>query len=116
MRTRRIVLPPRPHDHYQSPCKMPTPRQRELLGILQEECAEVIVATSKYIRFGGDDFYEPDWPDPNYQEVGRELGHVLCLVELCINAGLIFVEDVDAGMESKPDRLAKFLQTEEDVA
>ena len=47
-------------------------RVNEILDLLQEECGEVIVAVSKYRRFGED----------NKEQLVQELGDVRLLIEL----------------------------------
>ena len=56
--------------------------QAAILQILQEECAEVIQATSKVFRFGLFDTH-PDTPNKtNTYHLEEELGDVLAMIEL----------------------------------
>ena len=54
---------------------------REVLTILQEECAEVIVDISKCFRFGPDQIMEGQ-ELTNLQRLEKELGDVEAMVEL----------------------------------
>jgi NTP pyrophosphatase (non-canonical NTP hydrolase) len=67
---------------------------REILIILQEECAEVIVEISKCFRFGPDQMME-GVDVTNIQRLQKELGDLQTMVELLVkqkvgvtNAGL----------------------------
>lgn len=60
-----------------------TKQEKELLLILQEECAEVIQAVSKIFRFGLD----TEWNgETNRQHLEEELGDLKCMIELATNA------------------------------
>jgi NTP pyrophosphatase (non-canonical NTP hydrolase) len=54
---------------------------KEILIILQEECAEVIVEVSKCFRFGPDQMME-GLEVTNIQRLQKELGDLLAMVEL----------------------------------
>lgn len=54
---------------------------REILIILQEECAEVIVEISKIMRFGPDQC-KPNSDETNIQSLQKELGDLLAMIEL----------------------------------
>ena len=54
---------------------------REILTILQEECAEVIVDISKCFRFGPDQIMEGQ-ELTNLQRLEKELGDVEAMIEL----------------------------------
>ena len=54
---------------------------REILTILQEECAEVIVEISKCFRFGPDQMME-GMDVTNIQRLEKELGDTLAMIEL----------------------------------
>ena len=51
--------------------------------ILQEECAEVVVAVSKIGRFGMDNF-KPGKPKTNREHLEEELGDVLAMIDILI--------------------------------
>lgn len=87
-----------------------TPYEREILTILQEECAEVIVAASKLLRFGLGNT-NPDTKVINTTELSLEIGDLCHILDKANDAGIIIEEVVDAGMLRKERRLAQFLQT-----
>lgn len=60
-----------------------TPHQMELLGILQEECAEVIQIISKIRRFGINS-YNPGDPESgtNFELLNLEVADVIGLIEM----------------------------------
>ncbi len=62
---------------------------REILIILQEECAEVIVEISKCFRFGPDQMMQ-GVDETNIQRLQKELGDLLAMVELIMeqNVGI----------------------------
>ena len=57
---------------------------REILLILQEECAEVTQAVSKCFRFGPDHM-KPNKPMTNIQMLQEELGDLLAMIELLVD-------------------------------
>lgn len=58
---------------------------KEILQILQEECAEVIVEISKIMRFGPDQC-KPNTDVTNILQLQKELGDVQAMVELLVKA------------------------------
>lgn len=62
---------------------------KEVLLILQEECAEVAVAISKCMRFGPDQI-KPGTNETNIQFLEQELADVLVMIDLLVkqNVGL----------------------------
>lgn len=57
---------------------------KEILTILQEECAEVIVEVSKCFRFGPDQMME-GLDVTNMQRLQKELGDLQAMIELLID-------------------------------
>ena len=57
---------------------------REILIILQEECAEVIVEISKCFRFGPDQIMQ-GLDITNIQRLQKELGDTLAMIELLVD-------------------------------
>lgn len=103
-------------ERYVSPHRLPTPRERELLTILIEEAAEVQKNTTKLLRFGARDI-DPNAGDLvcNDARLGLEVGDVMAMVDLCIDAGLINPADIDAGRKAKRIKVERFLQTDPDT-
>ena len=79
-------------------------RIEELLVILQEECAEVIQAASKCRRFGIDNMYTKG-SGTQRENLTKELGDLLCMIELCIDRGIVEKADVDAAVLNKQEKL-----------
>lgn len=71
---------------------------REILIILQEECAEAIVEISKCFRFGPDQMMH-ELDETNIQRLQKELGDLLAMVEL--------LTDKDIGVTTAGLELAK---------
>ena len=57
---------------------------REILIILQEECAEVIVEISKCFRFGPDQMMQ-GVEETNIQRLQKELGDLTAMIELLVD-------------------------------
>lgn len=57
---------------------------KEILTILQEECAEVIVEVSKCFRFGPDQMME-GVNVTNIQRLEKELGDLQAMIELLVD-------------------------------
>ena len=76
-------------------------RNEELLVILMEECAEVQQEASKLIRFGSD-----TWADVLQFE--KEIGDLLCMIDLCHKEGLISEDAIIQAAEAKYEKLKKW--------
>jgi hypothetical protein len=86
-----------------------TPYEREILTILQEECAEVIVAASKLLRFGAGNT-NPSTGQSNVRELSLEVGDVQRMLELVALADLVEPRAMNEGVARKSARLAIYLQ------
>lgn len=82
-------------------------KEKEILDITQEECAEVIVAISKISRFGLDNF-KPGKPLTNRQHLAEELGDLQAMIDLCIVNGVVSKDEVDTAAENKIAKLKKW--------
>lgn len=80
---------------------------REILTILQEECAEVIVEVSKCFRFGPDQMMQ-GVDVTNMQRLQKELGDLLAMVELLVDNNVGITED--GLLESKAKKFEKLKQ------
>ena len=76
-------------------------QKEELLVILMEECAEVQQEASKLIRFGSD-----CWTDVLHFE--KEIGDLLCMINLCHTQGLISEDAIIQAAEAKREKLKKW--------
>ena len=77
---------------------------KEVLLILQEECAEVSQAISKCFRFGPDQVGPTSNGKTNIGRVEEELGDLVAMVEL--------LTDLDIGVTTSNIELAKKLKFE----
>ncbi len=83
-------------------------KTRETLIILQEECAEVIQATSKIFRFGFESCY-PTEDSPTTKEcLTMELGQLLCMVALLVDQKVVDETELMNYMELKKKKLEKW--------
>ena len=80
---------------------------KETLSVLQEECAEVIVAISKIFRFGLDG-KKPDIDQTNIQHLEEEIGDLICMVEILEAQGLISASNVRTAVANKQEKLKKW--------
>tara|TARA_R110000796_G_scaffold79954_2_gene177156 strand:+ start:292 stop:558 length:267 start_codon:yes stop_codon:yes gene_type:complete len=69
----------------------------ELLTILQEECAEVIVEISKVKRFG--QTYD------NVQRLTKEVGDLVCMIEMLQEWQVVSYSEVETAREQKIEKL-----------
>jgi NTP pyrophosphatase (non-canonical NTP hydrolase) len=84
----------------------------EILDILQEECAEVIVAISKIRRFGIDNSYKEG--GTQREHLVQELGDVTLLVELLKAHGVFTDAELYAAQVKKSQKLVKWSKIYED--
>jgi len=82
-------------------------KEKEILDITQEECAEVIVAISKISRFGLDNI-KPGKPKTNRDHLAEELGDLQAMIDLCIKFDLVGSEQVSIAAENKIAKLKKW--------
>lgn len=74
-------------------------KKHEVLQILQEECAEVIRAASKVIRFGEDE---------NLAHLEEELGDLQAMIDLLQHFDMISFTNIDQYAALKVQKLKKF--------
>jgi NTP pyrophosphatase (non-canonical NTP hydrolase) len=82
-------------------------KEKEILDITQEECAEVIVAISKISRFGLDNI-KPGKPKTNREHLAEELGDLQAMIDLCIKFNLVGSEQVSIAADNKIAKLKKW--------
>lgn len=82
-------------------------KQKEILLIAQEECAEVTQAISKVFRFGADN-YKPGKPKTNREHLAEELGDLLAMVTLCHDFGIVDFEKVMVAQDAKLEKLRQW--------
>jgi len=82
-------------------------REREILSITQEECAEVVQAISKCFRFGLDNV-KPGKPKTNREHLEEELGDLLAMITLCHDFGIVGFEQVMIAKDAKLEKLRQW--------
>ena len=83
-----------------------TKKEREILGITQEECAEVIQAISKCVRFGIDNSHKSG--NTQRENLSMEVGDLVCMIGLMIEAGLVKEEDINRAKDEKIEKLKTY--------
>ena len=77
---------------------------KEIMGILQEECAEVIQAVSKVNRFGLDNF-KPGKPKTNREHLEEELGDLVAMINIMVDEKLVDEKSIEAAAHAKVEKL-----------
>lgn len=80
-------------------------RRDELLTILMEECAEVIVECSKIKRFGESAVYNGETA---MDRLEKELGDLYCMVDLLQGEDMISYTKLDESAKKKHEKLKKW--------
>jgi NTP pyrophosphatase (non-canonical NTP hydrolase) len=83
-------------------------RVKETMVILQEECAEVIQAVSKIMRFGLDSTYPTEDSATTKECLTMEVGQLLCMVNLLVEQGIINEDAMIAAMDHKTEKLKEW--------
>ena len=77
---------------------------KEALGILQEECAEVIVEVSKCNRFGMDsNHYKTGIQHSKMLEM--EIGDVLAMIDILVTQGVLDRDELAIAIQNKKEKL-----------
>lgn len=85
----------------------------ETVGILQEECAEVIVEVSKCRRFGIDSkHYKTGLSHATMLE--NEIGDVLAMVDILVEQNVLSWERLEQAKQAKKDKLRLWSKIYED--
>jgi NTP pyrophosphatase (non-canonical NTP hydrolase) len=79
-------------------------KTQEILDILQEECAEVIVEISKCRRFGLDSRHYKTHIE-HKEMLEQEIGDVLAMVDLLADRGIIDNNMINKAKQKKIDKL-----------
>lgn len=84
--------------------------QTDILGLLTEECAEVIQAVSKAQRFGLHSIHKER---SNQQNIQQEVGDVLALIIIMVerHPEIINKDGLDVAVRRKIERLKKYMPT-----
>lgn len=82
-------------------------KEKEVMDILQEECAEVIQAVSKINRFGADNV-KPGKPKTNRDHLEEELGDMLAMIDIMLELGVISIDNLEVAKKAKIEKLKKW--------
>lgn len=83
------------------------PQTKEILDIMAEEAAEVIVAISKINRFGIDN-YKPNKPLTNRDHFEEEIGDLLAMIKLAVDYGVVTQSGIETAAEAKVKKLEQW--------
>lgn len=84
-------------------------KTEEALGILQEECAEVIVEVSKIRRFGLETaHYKSDMNHTHRAMLEMEIGDVLALIDILLEQEILNQSRLDMYKQNKKDKLKQW--------
>lgn len=81
-------------------------KQREILVITQEECAEVIQEISKIFRFGITELHRDGMS--HQEKLELEVGDLLCMINLLTAHGLVRPEQVTVAVKNKESKLKQW--------
>ena len=82
-------------------------KEKEVMDILQEECAEVIQAVSKISRFGIDNF-KPGKPKTNREHLEEELGDMLAMIDIMLELGVVSTDNLEVAKHAKIEKLKQW--------
>lgn len=94
---------------YKTPFNIPEGYERELLNILIEECSEIQQRATKALRFGLDETQEGQ-PFNNSHRLAYEIGDLIEVIDRCKKAGIIDDEYIIVGVNTKAEKLEKYMQ------
>lgn len=77
-------------------------RKEELLTILMEECAEIIVAASKIKRFGESSVWNNETA---LDSLEKEIGDLYCMIDLLHSEDMISYTKLDEYANAKHEKL-----------
>jgi len=86
-------------------------KDKQILLIAQEECAEVTQAISKCFRFGFDSEYNNR---TNHERLTEEIGDLLAMIDLMIEYGIIDESSAQMASSQKKIKLKKWSNIFED--
>lgn len=78
---------------------------KETLIITQEECAEVIQAISKTMRFGFDSCYPTDDSASTKECLEMEVGQLLAMIDILIDKDIVRAYQIGEAREAKKIKL-----------
>jgi NTP pyrophosphatase (non-canonical NTP hydrolase) len=78
---------------------------QEALIITQEECAEVIQAISKFMRFGPDSCFPTEDSASTKECLEMEVGQLLCMIGILVDQGVLNEDAMMTAMDAKKIKL-----------
>ena len=91
-----------------------SPAQAERLALLMEECAEVQQVVGKILRHGLLS-HHPDGGPTNRALLERELGDLMCAVDMMVAAGEIERHVIEEYCENKRERVKQYLHHQDEA-
>lgn len=82
-------------------------REREVMNILSEECAEVIQAISKCHRFGLHNI-KPGKPKTNCEHLEEEIGDLLAMIDILVDMQVVSMPALEMAKLAKIEKLKKW--------
>jgi NTP pyrophosphatase (non-canonical NTP hydrolase) len=82
-------------------------REREVMNILSEECAEVIQAISKCHRFGLHNV-KPGKPKTNCEHLEEEIGDLLAMIDILVDMQVVNMPALEMAKLAKIEKLKKW--------
>jgi NTP pyrophosphatase (non-canonical NTP hydrolase) len=82
-------------------------QEKEVMDILQEECAEVIQAVSKISRFGIDN-YKPGKPKTNREHLEEELGDMMAMIDILQEMDIVSYSNIERAQAAKIEKLKQW--------
>lgn len=98
-------------ERFITPAPLPSEREREILNIIIEECAEVQHRACKALRFGLSEV-QPGQDLTNAARLSDEIGDLGAILDLADDEGVISEDRVLAARSAKREKLKIFMQTE----
>lgn len=98
-------------ERFITPAPLPSEREREILNIIIEECAEVQHRACKALRFGLAEV-QPGQDLNNAERLSDEIGDLGAILNLADDEGVISEDRVLAAGSAKREKLKTFMQTE----
>jgi NTP pyrophosphatase (non-canonical NTP hydrolase) len=80
---------------------------KEVMCILQEECAEVTQAVSKCFRFGFENA-KHNTGQTNGEHLAEEIGDLLCMIQIMQDSGVVDPIAVEQAKQAKYKKLQKW--------
>ena len=97
-------------ERFITPCSLPDDRQREILVILMEECAEIQHRAAKALRFGLGEI-QSGQPFTNSTRLSGEVGDLQAVLNLAVQERMLSSREMGRQRILKERKLRKYMQT-----